>query len=162
MLCMLAACEYAEIIFYEHEPSETFYHQFDIGAVDLESFIDDDILFVARLKDVANPSSYIVWQGLYTSKKNKTVKIEKAIIQSGDWKEESILDQVVALDEVFDRSDLLKSSVKLFQIKGKLLEEVYQSNGYLHLKVFYEIGGKVKFNEYELKRRVEKWTIFPT
>ena len=174
-LRMLTACETVEMVFYDHEPSETFYHEFDIGAVYLEPFIDSEICFTVDLKATDHRNQYIVWLGLDTFKKNKEVKVKKAIIQGGSWKEEYILDKTVMIEDVYDERtqrvllgkviaplNLLRESVELFQIKSSVLKTAYQEGGHLRLKVFYEVEGKDGFKQYELKQRIERHTVFPT
>ena len=161
-LRMLTACESVEMIFYDHEPSQIFFKEFNIDSTEIEPFIDNEVCHMVFLKAIEYRTEYIVWQGLYTKKNNKWVTIKKAILEGGNYKEETTLNQAVVLDEKIKHADLLRGVVKLFQVKSDLLKKVYQDGGYLRLKVFYEIEGKDGFKQYELKQRIEKHTVFPT
>ena len=169
-LFVVTACEFAELIFYEHKPSEHFYQTYDVDIPELRPFIEDEICFVVSLKATNHRSKYIVWLGLYTSKENKKVNIKRAILLGDNLKEESILNQPIVLDEkpLFlnekpeKAAQLLTVGVKLFIINGELLERAYGTGGDVRLRVFYEIDGKEGEMNYELIRRMGKYPVFPT
>lgn len=158
----LSACQTVELVFYEHEPSQKFYQNLSIEDQSLKPFIEDGVLFTLSLKAVNQRSDYIVWQGLYTKEENKEVLIEKAIIRGGAWSHEETLNKRVDLSEKFEGGKFLKTSVKLFQLDAAALKKAYGGNGPIEVKVFYEINGRAGVMEYELKRRVEKQTVFQT
>ena len=166
----LSACQIEELIFYEHEPSRTFYERMDLDAPELEPYITDDILFVVSSKAI-DYEDYYVWLGLYSLDRDKRVTIKTAIIESGSWQQENSFDELIVLDEkttidpnyVYIRDDYYTKGVKLFQVEQDILEEAYQgSNAGIQVRIFYEINNQEHYKEYKLIRRVEKYNVYPT
>lgn len=112
---VLSACQTAELVFYEHKPSNRFYQDLNIGDPLLSPFFDNGVLFVASVK-AATHTEYFAWIGVYSEKKEK-VKINKAIVMG------SGLDLSKNLDiEVFSRQPTREydagNPVKLFELKS--------------------------------------------
>lgn len=161
-LFLVSGCRSAESILYEHQPSIRFYQNYDINARDIQPFTNGDVVFVVSLRNIGNPALYSVWQGLYTNMPNKEVFIESAVIEGNGWQEERTIAQSISLRETDDESGLLLASIKLFEVDGELLERAYQGGGNVRLSVKYRTNGEEGVMEYQLNRRVEKYTVFPT
>ncbi len=157
-----SGCQFVDLIFYDHEPSEAFYEQLDIEALELKPYITNDILFVVSLVATNHRKEYIVWLGMYSSDKDKQATINKAIIESDDWNLETSFDEHIILYEGFDRAKYYQNSIKLFQIENHVLEQAYKNGSEIRLKVYYEINNEEFRNDYELVRRVEKHVVYPT
>lgn len=158
----LFSCKMAKLVFYEHLPSKSFYENYNLSSPVLNAYFDDEVLFVISTKAIRNRTEYIVWQGLYTKFSDKKVKIKKAMLSGNDLSEAVSLNQIISLNEEFEKANLLKGSVKLFQIKASSLEEVGKNDDSVFLKVFYEIDGREGVMNYELKRRIERQNVYPT
>lgn len=167
----LSACQVAEYIFYEHEPSNTFYERMDKDAPELKPYVTDDIIFVVTFKATNYRTEHIVWLGLYSLDRDKRVTIKTAIIESGSWQQENSFNELIVLDEkttidpnyVYTRDDYYKKGVKLFQIEQDILEKAYQDgNAGIRVRIFYETNNQENYKEYKLIRRVEKYNVYPT
>jgi hypothetical protein len=151
-------------IVYEHKPSELFYETGIIDQKTLKPFIDNNILFVTKLK--GGYQEYIVWLGLYSKTKGEKVKVNKVIIR--DQKSivhEHSLNSKIVLDEKPNKwKNLFKTSVKLFpnDISPHYLEKWAGEEGIFWIEVTYEIDGREKSMRFKIERRVEWWPIFPT
>ena len=163
-----SACQIEELIFYEHEPSRTFYERMDMDAPELKPYITDDIIFIVSTKAI-DYKDYYVWLGLYSPDRDKRVTLKKAIIESGTWQQENsfdeqiILDEKTTIDESYIRDDYYTKGVRLFQIEQDLLEQAYQGDSAgIRLKIFYKINNQENHKEYALIRRVERYNVYPT
>ena len=156
----LGGCKTATLVFYEHVPSKKFYDTYEINENLHDPFIDDNILSVISFKDIDNPSSYIVWLAFYTSEYEREVFLEKAKIKNS--KIESVINKTVTLDKVHEKSKGYKNSFNIFRISGKDLEMIYSEDGNLIIEVVYHIDDKKIEKQFEIKKRLEKQTIYPT
>jgi len=163
-LFSLGACKTTELVFYEHEPSKSFYQNYNIDVLEIKPFIDDDILFAVSLKG-ATHTKYFVWLGLYSEKKDAVVKIKKATLFKGENRMSSEYDAEIMLNHYDGNVGLYKNSsdtLKLFEIDSAFLSKLSGDGKNVYLKVFYEIDGNVGVMSYELKRRTEKHNVYPT
>ena len=96
---VLSACQTAELVFYEHEPSKNFYQKLDIEDPSLNPFFSDEVLFVVDAK-AAMDDEYLVWLGLFSKEKNKKIKVIKASIFGGGLSKESTFDSIINIDEL--------------------------------------------------------------
>lgn len=165
-----SSCQIVELIFYEHEPSKTFYERMDMDAPEIKPYITDDIIFVVSTKSVDH-EDYYVWLGLYSLDSGKRVTIKKAVIESGDWQQENSFDEQIMLDEkttidpnyIYIRDDYYTKGVRLFQIDQDILEQAYQDGSAgVRVRIYYEINNQESYKEYVLTRRVEKYNVYPT
>jgi len=158
---VLTSCRFAEIAFYEHEPSKRFYKSLDFSVEELSSFKSSDILFVVNLKQV-NPEDYIAWLGLYTQSPGRSVFVNEANISGIDWELEEAINVNSNLDLVVENTNLMKASIKLFEIKGDLLQKALNGSDALTLEVDYSINNLPGTMSFKLIHRVEKYSIFST
>lgn len=164
---ILSSCGIEEMVNYEHEPSQKFYKNFEYDGIDMEDYVTNGILFVTSVKQI-NHSEYIVWLGLYSKMDSNKIVISKATIQGDNWEEKKKYDKEIQVNKQTQGYGLFENELRLFQIKGDLLEKTFpiNTNGDLLLKVFYETPSDrsqpVKFIEFKIRRKVKKYTVFPT
>ena len=158
----LFSCKTTELVFYEHLPSSSFYENYELDNPALEEYRADEILFVISIKATRNRTEYIVWQGLYSKLSNKAVKIEKAILCGDNLTAETVLSQIVLLDDEIEKASLLAGSARLFQVNAGSFEGLSNTREDIYLTVYYEIDGRKGVMNYLLKRRIEKQNIYPT
>ena len=163
-LFSLGACKTTELVFYEHEASKSFYQNYNIAALELKPFTDDDIIFAVSLK-AATYTEYFVWLGLYSEKKDAVVKIKKAILFKGKNRVSSEYNSEIMLNNYDESIGLHTNSadtLKLFEADSEFLSKLSGDGENLYLKVFYEIDGNEGVIDYVLKRRTEKYNVYPT
>ena len=180
ILCLslfLSSCGTSSLVFYEHGPSVEFYKNYDINNPSLQPFKDSGIFFTVTSTPRTNFSEYVVWLGLSSEQENRSVKIDKAIIQGTDWEQISTLQQEFFIEKTYDQEDLLQGiasksyfdheklfilDIDLFLIEKEMLEQIYQDESSLNVQIFYQIDGKKGVMNYQLKRRVETYLNYPT
>lgn len=159
---ILSACQFAEITSYEHQESQVFYKSGDIDSPEIERFIFSGTLLVVDVNEATHEDS-IVWLGVYSKQLNQTFKLDRAIIQGKQWKEENDVGARVLTEISEKHPALFKNSIKLFQLKTQLLHNAYLEGGELTIIVFFDVGnGMQQRAEFDLKRKVVKRTVFPT
>ncbi|MEX2961518.1 hypothetical protein [Microbulbifer sp. TYP-18] len=158
---ILSSCRSSEIVFYEHDPSITFYESLNFSAENLLPFRENDVLFVVALKEVSR-EDYLVWLGLYTQSPGKAVVVHEAAISGDSWKKQGDISRKLVLDNKVENSDLMKTSVQLFDVRSDLLQKVLSSEADLTLDVSYSINDIPGVMHFKLVRRTEKHPVFST
>ena len=174
---LLVSCRFSEIIFYEHEPSQNFNQTFEFNNPEILDFKKNDVVFSVSVKTTNNRNKYIIWLGLWTKKEGRSVKINKATLQGNSWREEANIKLDISLNKRFDNDDLLRGLIskryfehesilhgetQIFNITSDIIHEISKDKKNITLKVFFEIDGKSESITYKLKRRSEKYNIYPT
>ena len=157
----LAGCKTAEVVYYDHEPSEKFYESFDYEQGSIIDFKKNGILFVVDVNQI-DQSSYIVWLGLYSQISGKNIDIARAELTGNGWKETVLLGNNFKLDLVVPGEELFKNSVMLFKVEGLLFNKIIKYGGDISLTVTYFQDGISKNLVFNIERRVEKHTVFST
>ena len=157
----LTSCRFAELVFYEHEPSKSFYQTKDFKVADA-AFVSNEILFVVDVKAVSQREDLIFWLGLYSEQEGKQIKITKAIIQGDGGQKEVTFNSIALLNKQDSKKKLFKTSLKLFQLHSDKVETLCQSGENVWLEITYLVNGKENHKRFKLKRRVEKRPVFST
>ena len=178
ILCLslfLSSCGTSSLVFYEHGPSIEFGKSYDIDDPKLQPFKDSGVIFTVELRPM-DYDKHIVWLGLSSQQEHRSVNVEKAIIQSADWQQVSVLGQEFFINKLFNQDDLLMGvvsksyfdhdllflkNIKLFLVENELLEQAYQDGGHLNIQVFYQLEGQKGVMNYQLKRRVDTYLNYP-
>jgi hypothetical protein len=158
----LYSCRFAELVFYEHRPSKSFYQSKEIKAADTE-FISNGILFVVDVKAVSQREEMIFWLGLYSENEGAQMEIAKAVLQGPGGQKEVSINRTLSLSEQdSDKGNLYKASIKLFQLDNNTVEILCQKSESIWLDITYFVGGKEEHKRFNLNRRIEKQPVFST
>jgi hypothetical protein len=154
----ILSCNFVELVFYVHEPTQNFHENFDFEDEKIKEFIKDDIFFFPDIWSSTHTDN-LVRIGLYALLKAKEVKICKATISnpSGTYEKEIKLYKKYKLDRNEYSKNIYNKTITLFNIDDFTLEKLTENNIAV-LNVSYETNKKtINSISFKMERKVEKY-----
>lgn len=145
----------SKIISYENEYSEKFYKSFN--NKNIENYINDKLLLVIRFKE-SDINKYDIWLGMYSRSQFNDFFITDIILNEKVIK----YDKKIRLNKFLEENKIFFNSCKLFSITSSELNEFTKDKNSFFIKINYTINNSQKNKEFEIKRIVKRYIIYPT
>jgi hypothetical protein len=150
-----------DLEFYEHLPSEKFYHSSNTTFP--SEFVKDDIIFTIALKG-SSDTSYICWLGPYSQTIKKDLILKRVEFIGEKEKKVYLFNKTLEITDYDEEKGLYTADFKIDDIKADELKKIVGQGD--HFKILINVhtnnGKKIHNLEFFIKKKVETHRIFST